>query len=111
MIIAGVVFVILIAASAFCKAAMDTRTFQKPDRAFQSYPRWFRLWMQRRGDIPIIKIDDGWHSAQAALFLLTGVAYLIAGSLWTDYGWWILLSIPLRSVVHGVVFEWIYPMR
>lgn len=106
-----VAFIVLIAVSAFCKAAMDTRTFHPQDKAFRSYPDWFRLWMQRRGDTPIIKIDDGWHFAQSLMFLCLGSAYLIAGSQWVDYGWWILLSIPLRSVVHGVVFEWVYPMR
>jgi hypothetical protein len=106
-----IAFILLIAVAGFCKAAMDTRTFQKPDRAYQSYPRWFRLWMQRRGDTPIIKIDDGWHFMQAVMFLLTGAAYLIAGAMWAEIGWWALLSIPLRSIVHGMVFEYFYPMH
>lgn len=102
--------VLLFALSAFSKAAMDTRTFQTRDSAFKSYPVWFREWMQRRGTFPVIKIDDGWHSMQALCFLSLGLAYLLAGTLWPEYGLWTLLVFLLRAGVHGLVFEWLYPM-
>jgi len=89
---------------------MDTRVFQKPEIAYASYPDWFGDWMQTRGKIPVVKIDDGWHCMQALMFLFTGLAFLIAGTLWKKYGYWCLLIFILRTAVHGIVFETVYPM-
>lgn len=111
MIVSIVSAVLLFALSAWCKAAMDTRGFLVPAIAYKSYPNWFREWMQRRGKIPIVKIDDGWHSMQALMFLCLGVAFLLCGIQWSEIGMWVFASIPLRTVVHGIVFEALYPMR
>jgi len=100
----------LFALAAFCKAAMDTRVFYPMDKAYWSYPDWFRRWMQTRGKIPVVKIDDGWHSMQALMFLFLGVGYLLCGTMFQEYGYWVLLSIPARTVIHGIVFELVYPM-
>jgi hypothetical protein len=108
--IAFAIALLLFALSAWCKAAMDTRVFQSPDKAFARTPDWFRKWMQTRVKIPVIKIDDGWHSMQALMFLFIGVGYLLCGTQFEHYGYWILLSIPARTLVHGVVFELVYPM-
>ena len=110
MILSIIICSVLFALAAFAKAAMDTRVFYDKSMAYKSYPEFFRLWMQRRGTVPVIKIDDGWHMMQALCFLFTGIAYFIAGTLWPDYGVWCLLIIPLRTVVHGIIFEMVYPM-
>lgn len=97
--------ILLFALSAFCKAAMDARVFQPRETAFRRYPAWFRDWMQRRGKIPVIKIDDGWHATQAAMFLTIGCAYLLCGTLYAGLGLWVFAAIPVRTLVHGIVFE------
>ena len=103
--------VALFALSAWCKAAMDTRVFQDRIEAFQSGPVWFKHWMQTRGKIPVIKIDDGWHMMQLVCFLSLGIGYLLCGMLYSEIGYWVFLSIPLRTIVHGIVFETAYPMN
>lgn len=64
--------------------------------------------MQRRGKIPVIKIDDGWHGMQMLMFLFIGLAYLLIGTLYSELGLWIFASLILRSVIHGPVFELAY---
>jgi hypothetical protein len=110
MIIAVISCIALFALAAFCKAAMDTRSFQDGTKAFMSYPAWFRDWMHRLGTVPVIKIDDGWHAMQALMFLFTGLAFFLSGVLYPEYGYWTLLVFILRAVVHGIVFEYFYPI-
>jgi hypothetical protein len=104
----ALVSLLFFAVSGFCKAAMDARVFQSREVAFRKYPAWFREWMQKRGEIPIIKIDDGWHSMQMLMFLSIALGYLCYAPLFQQFGCWILLSIPIRTVIHGLVFEAAY---
>jgi hypothetical protein len=108
-IAAVLIFTTLVIVSALSKSAMDTKVFYS-SKAFDRAPEWFRKWMMKRGKIPVIKIDDGWHMMQMIMFLCLGLAYLLIGAMWQEWGYWILLSIPARTVIHGAVFELTYPL-
>jgi hypothetical protein len=116
-------FAVLVAVSAAAKAFMDTRVFQSASVAFASCPDWLRDWMRSRSSVPIIKITDGWHAMQMVMFAAYGAAFFLAGrsitlfesELWAHPRWWrtMLLFVALaavRALVHGLVFESIYPI-
>lgn len=117
------IFAALVAASAAAKAFMDTRVFQDAALAFASCPDWLREWMQARGTVPVIKIDDGWHGMQMLMFLAYGGAFFVAGRAFTLFDaetwlyprWWrtallFVAFVLLRAAVHGLTFESLYPI-
>jgi hypothetical protein len=116
-------FAALVAVSAVAKAFMDTCVFQNAALAFASCPDWMREWMQARGTVPVIKIDDGWHGMQMLMFLAYGGAFFAAGraytlfdaEMWMYPRWWrtallFVAFVLLRAAVHGLVFESLYPI-
>ena len=108
--IRAVIATALFSISGFTKAVMDTKVFYGK-LGFANWPDWFQEWMFRKGTFPVLKIDDGWHMMQLLCFLSLGIGYLLCGIWYSEIGLWVFASIPVRTIIHGIVFEATYPMK
>lgn len=107
--------------SAVSKALMDARVF-----APWSMDKlgWFGRWMKSSGVVPIIKIDDGWHTMQMLMFLFFGIGIVRAcwftvqytvNNLYGPYKfkyfvYALIIFYAVRALAQGIFFEGTYAL-